>query len=168
MGLELEIRLGAFSPLRKELEAGRLDAMTGMFYSEERARRVDFSNPYSIVHHAIFIRQGTTGIQSEKDLANKSVIVERGDILHDYMLAHVPTARLVLVDKVSDGLRLLAAGQHDCLLTGKMQGLFLSKTFNLTNIITVGPPILDTQYCFAVRKRATAGRWRTLTRGWRS
>ncbi len=35
MGLEIEIRLGPWNEVRKDLEAGWIDAITGMYYSKE-------------------------------------------------------------------------------------------------------------------------------------
>jgi len=39
---------------------------------------MNFSPPYTVVHHAIFVRRDAPAIETEEDL--------RGDIMHDYVL----------------------------------------------------------------------------------
>src|SRR5512136_2408574 len=43
VGLEVEFRLGPWGDVRRELEEGKIDALAGMYYSEERRSLVDFS-----------------------------------------------------------------------------------------------------------------------------
>ncbi len=152
MGLEIEIRLGPWSEVRSALEKGEIDAVEGMFYSEERRKLVDFSVPHMIVHNAIFIRADYTAIQSIEDLKGKEIIIQRGDIMHDYALERGFAENLILVGSAEEALRLLASGKHHCALMLERQGLFLARKFKLTNITTTGPPFAPNQYCFAVRK----------------
>ncbi|MGC4064976.1 MAG: transporter substrate-binding domain-containing protein [Polyangiaceae bacterium] len=43
MNLKVAVRLGPWQEVRANLEAGTLDALAGMYYTEERAKEVDFS-----------------------------------------------------------------------------------------------------------------------------
>ena len=81
MGLHVEIRIEPWGRIRKALEVGELDVVAGMFYSEEREKLVDFSPPYTTIHHAIFVRGDSPGIASEKELCGRGIIVMRGDII---------------------------------------------------------------------------------------
>ena len=58
MGLEVEIVIGPWEELRRDLENGSIDAIAGMYYSEQRDRQVDFSTPYIISHHTFFYSGG--------------------------------------------------------------------------------------------------------------
>lgn len=152
MGLDVEIRLGPWGEIREALEAGEIDAIHGMFYSEERDQVVDFSPPHTIVHHAIFARRGSPAVESVEELRGKDIIVMRGDIMHDYVLEHSLSDDPVLVETQADALRLLASGEHDCALVAKLPGLYWVRELQLSNIVTVGPPIRPSEYCYAVRE----------------
>lgn len=152
MGLEIEIRLGPWSQVRSALERGEIDAIEGMFYSKKRDKLVDFSVPHTIVHNAIFIREDYESIKTLEDLEGKEIIVQQGDIMHDYILEKGVSEKLILVDSAEEALRLLASGKHQCALLLERQGMFLAHKFKLTNITTTGPPFSPNQYCFAVHK----------------
>ncbi|HPR52533.1 MAG TPA: PAS domain S-box protein [Deltaproteobacteria bacterium] len=152
MGLKVEIRLGPWAEIRNALEKGEIDAVEGMFYSEKRLKYVDFSVAHTIVHNAIFIRKDYKAIESLGDLHGKEIIVQKGDIMHDYALEQGFSEKLFLVTSPGEALRLLASGRHDCALLLERQGLFLARKFRLTNITTTGPPFSPNQFCFAVRK----------------
>jgi signal transduction histidine kinase len=81
--------------------------------------------------------------------------VQNGDIMHDYVMMNDISAQVFPVESPADALRLLAAGEHDCALLAEMQGLFLAREFELTNITTAGPPFYPTKYGFAVREGNT-------------
>ena len=40
MGLNIEIRLDKWSDIREAFESGEVDMLQGMYYSEERARKI--------------------------------------------------------------------------------------------------------------------------------
>lgn len=86
MGINASIELGPWSEVRADLESGKADVLTGMYYSPERAENVLFTTPHLIVTYAMFVREGSpvTGLD---DIDDKYVIVQQGDIMHDYLLA---------------------------------------------------------------------------------
>ncbi|NDV24953.1 transporter substrate-binding domain-containing protein [Desulfovibrio sp. JC022] len=151
MGLQIKINLGPWSEVRRQLEEGKIDALTGMYYSPDRARLVEFSTPHIIVSHAIFVREDSS-IRTLEDLAGKKILVQRDDIMHDFASNNCPDTTLVLVESQVDALKLLASGQYDAALLGKLQNLFWVQKEGISNIITVGPPIRPGKYCFATRK----------------
>ena len=71
MDIQISISLSPFDTARDDLENGRIDILPGMFYSEERDRKVDFSIPHTIVHHVIYIRNNTPAILSFSELKGK-------------------------------------------------------------------------------------------------
>ncbi len=150
MNLDIEVRIGPWGEIRRALETGEIDAISGMYYSAERDKVVDFSPPYTVVHHAIFVRRGTPAIETEEDLRGKEIIVMSGDIMHDYVLKKGLSDKPVLVDTQADALRLLASGEHDCALTAKLPRLYWTKELGLSNIVTVGPLLRPSNYSYAV------------------
>ena len=152
MGLEVEIKLGPWAGMRRAVETGRVDMLQGMFYSEKRTQLLDFSIPHTVVYHTVFIRKGSPGIRSLEDVRDKEILVQRGDIMHDYVLENSLSNKVITVDAPEDALRLLASGKHDCALLAKMQGLYLANRFRLSNLTTAGKPFSPKEYCFAVKK----------------
>ena len=150
MGLAVEVRIGPWAEIRKALESGQIDAICGMYYSVERDKSVDFSPPYTIVHHAIFAREDEPPVRVVDDLRGKEIIVMQGDIMHDYVLEKGISQSPVLASTQADALRLLASGKHDYALVAKLPGLYLVKELDLSNVIAVGPPICPEKYCYAV------------------
>jgi len=151
-GLDVEIRLGPWSEVRNELEQGKIDVLAGMYYSPERNRRVDFSVPHTQVTSAIFVRKGSN-IRSFGEIKGKEIIVQKGDIIHDFLIHERITPHIVTVTDPVDELRLLASGKHDCaFMPSRLQGEYIIKSLGLTNISVINAEQLPLKYCFAVRK----------------
>jgi len=144
------MRIGPWGDIRQALESGEIDAISGMFYSEECDKSVDFSPPYSVIHHAIFVRRDGPAIETEEDLRGKEIIVMRGDIMHDYVRENGLNDKPVLADTQADALRLLSSGKHDCALVANLPGLYWARELELSNIVTVGPVLHHSDYCYAV------------------
>ncbi|MEW6236530.1 MAG: transporter substrate-binding domain-containing protein [Candidatus Omnitrophota bacterium] len=156
MNLDVEIHLGSWNSVREALEKGEIDILAGMFYSPQRDKTVDFSIPHTIVTHAIFIRKDSPPIRTEQELNGKEIVVQRGDIMHDYALEMGFADRLTALESPGDALKQLASGKYDCALVAKFQGLHLAKQYRIKNIVTVGPPLCSREYCFAVKEGDTA------------
>jgi len=152
MGLDVEIRLGNWSEMRKALESGEVDIVQGMALSPERAGEVDFSSPHAMLYQSIWVRKGDRRISSVEDLHGKTVIVMRNSIMHDFMNQFDPDASLIATDSLAEALTLLNDGKYDCALVSKLTGKHLEKELGLKGIRPVAKPILAQQYGYAVRK----------------
>ncbi|MEH6825810.1 MAG: transporter substrate-binding domain-containing protein [Motiliproteus sp.] len=152
MGMEVKIQLGGWDAMRKGLAAGELDSLQGMVLSEDRTKSYDFSPPHAIIHQSIFGRKGEARISELSGLQGKAVIVQRGGIMHDYLLQSSVGAQLILVDTHAAALRLLASGQHDYALVANLPGLYLGRELELSNIVPVGKPFGAQHYGYSVIK----------------
>ncbi len=152
MGIDVVIRLDNWDQVRQDLISGKIDALQGMVESEERKKEFAFS-PHSIVHQAVFARrEGAKDISSLTQLRGKELILQRGGIMHDYLLKEHLDAELVLVAAHAEALRLLASGKHDYALVGNLPSLYLGRELGLSNIIPVGTPFPGLHYGYAVKK----------------
>jgi len=156
MDLDVKIKIGPWGDIREALETGKINGIAGMYHSKERDKLVDFSTPYTIVHHAIFGRSNAPKITEEEDLRGKQIIVMRGDIMHDYVLEKGLSNNPIVVDTQVDALRLLASGKHDYALLAKLPGLYWIKKLELPNIKITGLLIRPSKYCYAVKEGDTA------------
>ena len=150
MGVEVRFEFGEWAEMRRKLESGEIDILQGMSYSEERAKNYDFAPPHAIVHQSFFARKGTPAVELD-ELQGREVIVQRRDIMHDFLLEHDVGADLITVDTHADALRLLASGRGDYALVANLPSLYLSRQLGLTNILPVAKPFAN-RYGYAVRK----------------
>lgn len=149
MGLTLKITTGPWKEIRSALENDRIDMVSGMYYSPERDMKVNFSVPFILVHQSMFTRDDTD-FHKFSDLKNREIIVQTGDIMHDYVLSNQITPKIIEVNNTLDGIRLLASGKHDAALLPNLQGQYFSRKYDITNIKAVEPVIPGQKYCFAV------------------
>jgi len=155
MGMDIEIRLTAWAKVRESLENGTIDLISGMFYSNERAKIYDFSPPYTIVSSVIFARKNSIPVKSIDELKNKEIIVMRGEAMHDYVIKHKLTHKLILCETPGDVLQKLSSGLGDYALGAQMPGLYWIKKLGLSNVITMGKPLKPFKNCFSVKKGNT-------------
>ncbi len=152
-GLNYNIRVLPFHQILQEFKEGQIDVLINLAISDERQHFADFTVPHVIVHGAIFVRKGESYIQSEDELAGKSIIVLNADLAHDYALSKGWEKQLVPVDTLEKGLRLLASGKHDAMLISKLAGMQTLQELGLTNIealkIKAG---FSQKFAFAVQK----------------
>lgn len=152
-GLKYTIRVRPFRQLLQEFKAGKIDVLINLAQSEERQRFADFTVPHVVVHGAIFVRKGESGIRTEEDIAGKSIIVINADLAHDYALSKGWGKQLVLVDTAAQGMRLLASGQHDAMLVSKLAGMQTLQELGLKNIKALKVKAgFEQKFAFAVQE----------------
>ncbi len=155
-GLHANVRLGVWNKVRAELEAGKIDVIAGMYYSKARKDVVDFSVPHNMVSSALFVRE-QSGIKTFAQARDKEIIVQKGDIMHDFIDEQGFTSRFVVVDDPIQALQLLASGKHDgVLLSSKIQGMYLISKHRIRDIRAVETQLPVRKYCFAVKKNDAA------------
>jgi len=160
IGAEVEFRLGPWGEVREELELGKIDALAGMYYSAQRSRIVDFSAPHTMVSAGLLVRRDSP-IRSIDDIKDKEIIVQKGDVINDYLRENRVTTHIIVVTDPKDELSLLASGRHDCaLMPSRFQGEYLKRSLGLSNIRVIGTNLPQFRYCFAVRKGNSALRYR--------
>lgn len=150
-GLKAKIELQPWPIIRKEIESGNIDVLTGMYYTKERDKLVDFSVPHLIVKYSMFVRKDSR-IRSLGDLTGKEIIVMHGEISHDFLKQKGIAGEIVETEDTPTALRLLSSGKHDCALLVRIQGLHFIKKFKIKNVRAVGEPFKPMKFCFAVRE----------------
>jgi|GEM_PF-3903261 len=151
-GLQAKIRLGVWNEVRTDLEKGEIDVIAGMYHSPDRARTLGFSLPHNMVSPALFVRDNSD-IETFDQARSREIAVQKGDIMHDYLVEKNFTLRIVTVDDPVKALTLLAGGSHDgVLLSSRIQGLYFIERQGLEGIRVVDTPLSPRPYCFAVRK----------------
>ena len=150
LGLNVHIGLVKWSDARKELETGKIDALTGVLYSVERDKVFDFSIPHVVISYAVFVRKDST-FQKPTDLKEKEVIVVKDVYAHDWLTQNNFTPHVVTVARPEEALQLLSQGRHDCAVLARLHGLDLLRSLSIDNLKTIGPPVLTQKMGIAVK-----------------
>jgi len=151
MGFKVEIRLGDWSDMRRNLQQGKVDILEGVAYLEQRLDELDFSQPHSTLYQSMWVRTGSP-IKRLKDLHGKEVIVMRASVMYDFMQAKMPDVQLFTTNTLADALKLLASGQHDCALVAKLPGEYFRHELRLRNIQPIAKALFEQPYGYAVSK----------------
>lgn len=149
LGVDVDIRLGEWSGVRKGLEEGELDLVQGMFYSSEREKTYDFSPPQSVVAHTIAFRRGSPVPADLASLSGLSVLVMAGDVMEDLARETGLGSGLVPVGSQEEALRRLASGEHDCALVATVPALYWIEEHGWKNLRLGESPVLSAEYGYA-------------------
>lgn len=152
MGLSVEFQFGGWAEQVNDLQSGKVDLLQGISWSERRMHELDFTPPSVVVNHAIFARRGSPVVSSLDELKGKKVIVHRGGIMHNELLARGYERDLVLTPTPADALRLLASGQHDYAVVAILPGIYIIRESKLTNLVPVARGVASYRYGYAVKK----------------
>jgi signal transduction histidine kinase/ABC-type amino acid transport substrate-binding protein/ActR/RegA family two-component response regulator len=150
-GLDCEIRVRPWREIRHALEAGRIEAICGMYSSAQRDRLVDFSIPITVTHHAVLVRAGAKPVRHVEDLRGRRIVVMQHDIMHDWVEQKGLAGRLILAPTIAEGLKKLAAGEGDCGLFARLPALHWMRECKLEDQIEVTlSGLVPSRSCFAV------------------
>ncbi|MFW5802505.1 MAG: transporter substrate-binding domain-containing protein [Verrucomicrobiota bacterium] len=150
-GLDIHIRLGSWPEITRALKHGEIDVLQGMFYSPERNETFDFSPAHHINHYVAVVRRESGPPPTDvAGLAGKQLVVQRGDIMHEFSRKHDLTDQLTLVDAQEDALLDVAEGRSDCALVARMTAFYWIEHEGWDNLVVGRTPLLSPEYCFAV------------------
>ena len=151
MGLDIDIRLGPWSETVAGLEKGDIDAIQGMFYSSDRDLKFDFSQPYFINHYVSLVRKGAgKPPASVEELAGKRIVVQKGDVIYDYLKKHGLENQVSTVETQGDVIRELSEGKYDCALAVRITSLYFIEKQGIKNLEFGHRPFWVEEYCYAV------------------
>jgi ABC-type amino acid transport substrate-binding protein/signal transduction histidine kinase/CheY-like chemotaxis protein len=147
VGLDIEIRLGDWSSVRAGLLDGSVDGLTGMFYSPGRDLDFGFTQPHTVVHYVAVVRSGDAPA-SLAELSGLTVVVQRGDIMHDYLLDNGFDSP-GLVSSQEEALFGVVSGVYDCAVVSRVGALWFIEREGW-ELVLGKTPLLSPGYCFAV------------------
>lgn len=155
-GISFEFYPMPWSEAIKALESGKVDAVQGMKYSQERAQSYRFSEPYFTSSQGIFVRKDSYSVHSLADLQHRKIAVQEGDISSEAM-QRIPNATVLAAENQEEAIRLLLGGQVDAFIGNQITGQYvLQKNRQQDQVKLVGDPIAPTDYGLVVLKKNEA------------
>lgn len=118
LGVDIQFVEAEWDSLFASMDSGRVDIVVNEAeYSDERAVKYDFSEPYTYVHGALLVAEDNTDITGFDTLEGKraaqNLTSSWGQEAEGY------GAELVSVDSVAEGVELVLSGRADCMLNAE-------------------------------------------------
>ena len=148
---KLDIQQVPFGQLIPGLQADHIDlAASAIYITPERAKVIDFSQPYFSGGLSVMVKPNDTGVTRQQDLDGKTIAVQVGTKSVDYLRQNFPHATLHIVQTNDQMFQSLQSGQADVVVTGYPAAKYYIKMHGGANLA----PFLLTneQYGLAVRK----------------
>lgn len=152
-GMPITIRLGNWHDVKQAVLAGQADILIGVAKTPEREALYEFSEPYLESRIVIFVGKEHFNVKSVQDLQNRRVAVQEGSVDEEYLSANYPAIRLIKYGSQLDALLALQYDAVDAVVGNYYTGMYWINKYNVEDKIkVVGKPLLETPYCFVVKK----------------
>ena len=154
VGLEVNIKIGVWNKIKQDLADGKIDALPLVGRTPEREELFDFTMPYLSLHGAVFVREGTSGINSLADLKTKEIAVMKSDNAEEYVRRDKISNHIFTTNTFEEAFKELAAGKYDAVITQRVMGLELLKKTGIESVkpLDMQLPNFRQDFCFAVQK----------------
>ena len=118
LGVDIQFVEAEWDSLFASMDSGRVDIVVNeVEYSDERAVKYDFSEPYTYVHGALLVAEDNTDITGFDTLEGKRAAQNLTSSWGQE--AEGCGAELVSVDSVAEGIELILSGRADCMLNAE-------------------------------------------------
>ena len=119
LGVKAEFAETDWDAILAGVESGRFDlACNGVGYTEKRAEKYSFSEPYVFVQEVLVVREENEEIHSMEDLAGKTTANSPNSIYADEAIA--AGAEVVYVNTLNETIQTLLQGRADATLNAKV------------------------------------------------
>ncbi len=153
VGLDVRIQLGHWPETIDALRRGEIDAVQGMFYSQERARLLDFSPRYMVVNCVSVMRQDTGPLPGTFEaLTGLDLVVQTGDAILEELRERGIQASVTTVPSQEDVLREVAEGRHLCGLATRPSTLYFMNKHDWSHLVYSEHAFYSADYGYAVAK----------------
>ncbi len=155
MNREVQVQSMNFDGLIPALESGNIDlAVSAMTITDERAKKVAFSNPYYKSGLTMVVKSDNTSIQSFSDLAGKKIAVQIGTTGADEA-KKVPNATVREFNTAPEAFLELKANGVDAVVNDMPVNNYYMNQETGKGAKQVGQPLTAEDYGFAAAKNNT-------------
>ena len=153
MALRFERVTGTTSEINGAFERGEIDVLQSYAEFPEREAIADFTTPYLTMNGAIVVRAEERGVSELAELRGRRILVHAGSLGEAVLLREGLGDSIVRVRSVEEALRMVAAGEGDATLVGRLSGLALAHHLGLENLRALDVPVAgyEIRYCIAVQ-----------------
>ena len=106
VGMPYTLSLEYWPQVVEEFQAGKVDVITGIMYSNRRAEIFKFGAIHTFVYQDVVYRKGRTPITELEDLEGLEIIVQNGAITQEILENMAIKTHIIVVPDLYTGLRL--------------------------------------------------------------
>jgi len=153
LGKKVVIENTAFDGLIPALKTGKIDLIiSSMTATEERAKSIDFSDPYLSTGLCLLVKNGAmvNGIK-DLDRPGRTVAVKKGTTGHTFAASKIKQARLLVLDKESAAVLEVVQGKADAFIYDQMS-VYQHWQRNRTTTAALLVPFQKESWAIGVRK----------------
>jgi len=113
-GLHFEVDIDLWDNSLKKIRDKKIDVIATIYYTEERTKFLNYTEPYFDVLDYFFVRDDL-GITTFEDLDGKRVAIIKGYAQKDILNEHLPGVKIVIVDSLGDAIDAVLENRADVL-----------------------------------------------------
>ena len=152
-GLHFEVHPDIWANTMQKMQMHQLDGLTCAAPTKKRKKFLLFTDTYVTMPLAIIVQNDTHNIHSFEDLKHKTVAINKGSYLHEWLTQHHPEIELELTTSHAKSLEAVAFGQADAYIGNIAVATYIMKHNFLTNLTVAGQvPNMDTKVSIAIDK----------------
>lgn len=133
-GLNFKIEADVWSNIMSKMQAKKLDGLAAAVKTPERENYLSFSTPYIAMPLAIVTLNTTISIDSLAELDGKTIAVNKGTYLQEWLVKNHPKIKLFLTSSNQESLFLTSAGKVDAYVGNIAVATYIINKEFLTNL----------------------------------
>jgi len=112
-GLKFQLKPDVWAQTLQKAKAGQLMGLSAAVETPERKQTLNFTSPYLSFPLAIYVQESNQQIQTFSDLKGKTVALNQGSYLQEWLEQHHPDIQLKLTNSNQAAIEALVYGQTD-------------------------------------------------------
>lgn len=151
-GLSIDVVPQTWSDVLVDMKAKKLQGLTCAVKTSERTKYLDFTSPYLSVPTVIYVKT-EDDIESISDLSGRSVALNQGSYVHEWLKKNHPEINLYLTSSNIEAVESVSYGQADAYIGNVAVADYAIQNSMLTNLKVVDELFeLQTSVSIAVDK----------------
>ncbi len=155
-GLKFEVFTGVWADVLEDMQAKKYDGLSSAVETDERKKYLKFTDPYLTVPMVIITPVKNTNIKSIDDLNGKSVSINKGSYIHEWLETQYPKINLYLTTSNEASLEAVSLGKADAYVGNLAVSTYIMNKYLLNDLkIVTKLKVFKTAVSVAVDKENT-------------
>jgi len=152
-GLKIEVKPDVWAKTIEKMKDKNLDGLTCVVKTPQREKYIDFTTSYITMPLAIVTKSVRNDIETIEDLKEKTVAINKGSYLNEWLKANYPDIKLYLTHSNDASLEAVSTSKADAYIGNIAVASYIMTHRFLSNLKIVGNINgLDTKVRFGVQK----------------
>ncbi len=152
-GFKAEIVHKSFQEAQADVQTGKADVITSLFYDEARSKKFEFSDELFKVPASIFIHADRSDIKELADLKGKKIAMQRGDFAEIFLNKHNIAVTYIYTENFAAATDSVSKKAADAVIGDEQIVLYHIFSNNLNDVVKkIGNPLYEGKDCLATKK----------------